>query len=172
MNWLCEEAVFEKKIVMSTRVWLLLLLSASLTMFCQTTVRQPPIAGPGPKPAGAPPANPIPAAAPSPPSDTTPVPSTTPRPTAVPAGVSAALGSPPPAASVPEQPAPPAAAGTRRPYQDILTLKQSGASDEVLLEKVRADNVNYQLTTSEIIELRDAGVPPDVMKAMLRSGQH
>ncbi len=77
--------------------------------------------------------------------------------------------SPLPAASVPPQPAP-ATVGFR-PHQDIVKLKQAGFSDEFLLSKIRTDNVNYQLTTSEILELRAAGVSETVVEAMLRSGQ-
>ncbi|HEY6146353.1 MAG TPA: hypothetical protein VIZ69_01595 [Thermoanaerobaculia bacterium] len=76
---------------------------------------------------------------------------------------------PPPAASVPAQaaaPAPPA-----RPYQDILRLKQAGLSDDFILNKVRTEGVNYGLTTSEIVELRSAGLSEGVLGEMLRSGQ-
>jgi hypothetical protein len=50
-------------------------------------------------------------------------------------------------------------------------LKRSGASDEELLRQIRADNVNYQLITPEILELRDAGVSQAVLEEMLRSGR-
>jgi hypothetical protein len=86
-------------------------------------------------------------------------------------------GSPAPAplaAAVPDQPAialdaPPAPPA--RPYRNILKLKQEGLSDEVILNKVRNDNVNYQLTTAEILELRAAGISETILQAMLRSGQ-
>jgi len=58
-----------------------------------------------------------------------------------------------------------------RPYQDILKLKQAGLSDEFLLNKIHADNVPYQLTTPEIVELRTAGISETVLEAMMRSGQ-
>ncbi len=58
-----------------------------------------------------------------------------------------------------------------RPYQDIIKLKQSGLSDEFLLNKIRTENVNYQLATSEIVALRQAGLPEAVIEAMMRSGQ-
>jgi hypothetical protein len=81
----------------------------------------------------------------------------------------AAYAPPPPAAAVPPQaPAPPMAS---RPYQDVLKLKQAGLSDEFILNKVRTDGVNYGLTTSEIVELRAAGLSEGVLEAMLRSGQ-
>jgi hypothetical protein len=77
---------------------------------------------------------------------------------------------PPPAAVVPAQPPAPAVAGAR-PYQDILKLKQAGLSDDFLLNKVRTENVNYQLTTPEILELKSAGASETLLAAMLRSGQ-
>jgi len=89
-----------------------------------------------------------------------------------------ALNIPPPpaplAAAVPDQPAvalaaPPAS--PVRPHQDILKLKQAGLSDEFILNKIRTDNVNYQLTTAEILELRAAGLSETILQAMLRSGQ-
>jgi hypothetical protein len=85
---------------------------------------------------------------------------------------------PPPAAplaaAVPDQPAiAPAApsAPPAKPYQDILKLKQAGLSDEFILNKVRTENVSYQLTTAEILELRAAGLSETILQAMLRSGQ-
>ncbi len=107
--------------------------------------------GPGPGP------NPNPAPEPAPPA---------PVPTVPPAQPLAAL--------VPDQPAiagDTAPVAVAKPYEDILRLKAAGRSDEFLLEKVRTDNVNYQLTTSEIQSLRAAGVSPAVLEAMLRSGQ-
>ena len=50
-------------------------------------------------------------------------------------------------------------------------MKQAGLSDEFLLNKIRTDNVPYQLTTREIVELRGAGVTEPVLQAMMRSGQ-
>jgi hypothetical protein len=58
-----------------------------------------------------------------------------------------------------------------RPHQDILKLKQAGLSDEFILNKIRTDNVPYSLTTSEIVELRTAGLSETVIQAMMRSGQ-
>jgi len=66
-------------------------------------------------------------------------------------------------------PVPPAAPA--RPHQDILKLKQAGLSDEFILNKIRTDNVPYSLTTSEIVELRTAGLSETVIQAMMRSGQ-
>jgi hypothetical protein len=82
-----------------------------------------------------------------------------------------AVVAPPPAAAVPDQPytgPPPAAA---RPYRDVVKLKEAGFSDEFLLNKIRTDDVAYSLTTSEILELRGAGISEPVIEAMLRSGR-
>jgi hypothetical protein len=67
------------------------------------------------------------------------------------------------------QPAP--APGSEAAYLKILRLKRSGASGDALLEKVRAGNLRYDLTTSQILELRQADVPEAVVEAMLRSGR-
>jgi hypothetical protein len=76
---------------------------------------------------------------------------------------------PPPAAAVPAQPTLPPSSSSR-PYLEILKLQESGATEQQLLDKIRRDNVRYQLTTAEILELRQAGVSETVVAAMLRSG--
>jgi hypothetical protein len=92
-------------------------------------------------------------------------------PAAAPARPGASTASPPPAAAVPEQPTPSPETRAGRPYRKILELKRSGASDDELLQKIRAENVNYQLTSSEILELRGAGISQAVIEEMMRSGQ-
>jgi len=88
------------------------------------------------------------------------------------AGVpSAAPVTPVPTAEAMAAPAPVLAPAPARPYQDILKLKQAGLTDEFILNKVRTENVPYQLTTSEIVELRNAGISENVLQAMMRSGQ-
>jgi len=149
---------------MKTRICILLLAAAVGLSSCQTSRQSPPRLAPGPSSpgTGAPgPVNPNPA------------------PPAPPPPTPLAVNVPPPApaplaAAVPDQPAialnvpasPPA-----RPYRAILKLKQEGLSDEFILKKVRTDNVNYQLTTPEILELRAAGISETILEAMLRSGQ-
>jgi hypothetical protein len=132
-------------------------------------------AQPGPPPAqpaaptGGPPTAPNPA--PAPPPVVSPVPTPAAVAPAVQSGAPAAAvpaSAPEASAGVPAQPA--VAAAPPRPYQDILKLKQAGLSDEFLLNKVHTDNVPYQLTTSEIVELRAAGVSETVLQAMMRSG--
>jgi hypothetical protein len=75
----------------------------------------------------------------------------------------------PPLAATPASPATPAA--PVRPFVDILRLKQAGMSDPFLLNKIRTESVRYDLTTNEILQLRDAGLSEAVIEAMRISGQ-
>lgn len=58
-----------------------------------------------------------------------------------------------------------------RPYAEIVRLRESGQSNEALLEKVRNENVFYSLSIFEIQKLRAAGVSEPVIEAMLASGR-
>ncbi len=60
---------------------------------------------------------------------------------------------------------------TNRPYGEIVRLRESGRSNEWLLEKVRNENVLYSLSTFDIQKLRAAGVSEQVIEAMLASGR-
>jgi len=108
------------------------------------------------------------AAEPPPPPPPTPVAvAVVPPPTAAPSSVA-----PPPAsAAVPDQPYTGAAPEVAKPYRDIIRLKSAGFSDDFLLNKIRAENVAYGLTTSEILELRATGISEAVIEAMLQSGR-
>jgi len=140
---------------MTKRLWTVLLgMSLTLAACSSTTGRGgAPPGQPSPGTGGVPPAAP-----PAPAPVVTPV---TPVPTVVPsvAPLETSLA-PPPAPVV-----------ASRPYQDIVKLKQAGLTDEFILNKVRTDNIPYQLTTSEIVELRNAGISESVLQAMMRSGQ-
>ena len=153
---------------MKPRLWTLRVLSALFVVSCKSAGPAAPPAGPSTPGTGVP-VNPNPAPAPPPPPEVTPAPPPPPQPTAAPASASAALAPPPPAAAVPPQPL--ALSATPRPHQDIIRLKQSGLSDEFLLNKIRNENVNYQLTTSDILDLRVAGLSETLIEAMMRSGQ-
>ncbi len=177
---------------MCRRVWMLAF-AVLLTLASCRTSRTGATPGPSaPSPGGAP-ANPNPAPPPpAPPPVTTPAPPPPPAPTAVPAvvAVPAAVpmtqsapasaaqtvpvgsvepASPSPAAAVPPQPPSPPAVD--RPSRDIVKLKLAGFSDEFLLNKVRSENVSYQLTTTDILDLRGAGLSEALIEAMMRSGQ-
>lgn len=147
------------RLLTSSLLLVLALVIASCSSTTAPTSSGPPVAEPG---AG--PVNPNPNPAPP-----VPPPEATPPPQAA-ALAAAASVTPQPLAAVPPQP-PSAPVPAPRPSQDIVRLKQAGLTDEFLLNKVRAENVNYQLTTSDILDLKAAGVSETVIEAMLRSGQ-
>ena len=162
---------------MRTRVWVLLVAAAVTASACSSTGAAPAPPGPSNPGTGTSSPNPriVPRATPPPAPSPTAVPPVSvipPAPAVAPAAPVPLEPAPPPAAAVPSQPpAPVAAPMTARPYQDVLKLKQAGLSDEFILNKVRSENVNYSLNTTEIVELRSAGVSETVLEAMLRSGQ-
>jgi len=151
------------------RSLLSLVLAVLLSAACRSSNPPPNPSRPAERPPEPTPAVPVPTPEPPPP---TPAPLETSQVAPPPAAEATAPSSaaPPPAASVPPQGNPPPAPSDR-PYADILRLKQAGFSDEFLLNKIRTDNVRYELTTGEILDLRAAGLSETVLAAMLRSGQ-
>ncbi len=146
---------------MNRRLWTLFLIASLGLEACRSAGPPPPAPGRRTPGTGAP-AQPSPALA-------SPAPSVTPAPFPSPTAVTPAP-TPLPVAAVPPQPPSPIVAPPRA-HQDIVKLKQAGFSDEFLLNKIRTDNLNYQLTTAEILELRAGGISEAVIEAMLRSGQ-
>ena len=146
---------------MKTRLLTIVILAAAFGIGSCRTSRQspaPPAPGPNPGTGTAAPPNPNPAPAPEPPPAPTPF----------------ALNVPPPAPalSVPDQPLSlPGSTAVSRPHDELVKMKRAGASDDTLLAKVRADGVNYGLTTADVAELKAAGFSETVLEAMLRSGQ-
>lgn len=69
-------------------------------------------------------------------------------------------------ARVPLQP-PPLSAGVA----EIVELAQKGVGDEVLIEYVRKSSVAFDLTTDEILYLKDIGVSEEILAEMLRHGR-
>jgi pyruvate dehydrogenase E2 component (dihydrolipoamide acetyltransferase) len=146
---------------MKTRLLTIVLLAAAFGVAsCKTSGQSPAPPAPGPNPGTgtAAPPNPNPAPAPEPPPAATPIALNVPTPA--------------PALAVPDQPlAPRSTSAVARPHDELVKLKRAGASDEVLLAKVRADGVNYALTTADVAELKAAGFSETVLEAMLRSGR-
>lgn len=154
---------------MNLKTFALLLLLGMTVSSCRSGIGPappPPPPGPGPGTGTSnPPPNPNPARPTPPPVPTAPPPAQ--------AQYTPAATSPPPAAAIPDQP--PASTDTAgvatRAHADILKLKQAGFSEEFLLSKIRVENVNFQLTTTEILDLRAAGLSEAVLETMLRSGR-
>ena len=145
---------------MKTRLLSIVLLAATVGIASCRSTGQPP--GPAPEPG--------PGAGTTAPPNPNPNPLPPPEPAPGPTPIASHGAAPSLAAAVPDQTAEPATAGARS-YEEILRLKRAGASDEVLLNKVRADGVNYHLTTADVVELKAAGFSEAVLQAMLRSGQ-
>ena len=78
---------------------------------------------------------------------------------------------PRPAGIVPDQPYVGTPAAPQKAYAGILRLKQEGASDEKLLETIRAEKKVYSLSLDDMQKLRAAGVSSAVIEAMLQSGR-
>ncbi len=78
---------------------------------------------------------------------------------------------PRPADIVPDQPSLGTPAAGEKPYVEILRMKEAGASDTELLEKIRSEKKIYSLTTFDIQTLRAAGISSAVVEAMLQSGR-
>ena len=78
---------------------------------------------------------------------------------------------PNPSGIVPDQPYRGTPVPSEKAYLEILSLKKAGASDEKLLEKIRAEKKAYPMTLAEMQTLKDAGVSPAVLEAMLKSGR-
>jgi len=52
---------------------------------------------------------------------------------------------------------------------DIKTLAKAGMSDEVILSQIRNTRVVYRLTTTEILDLKEAGVSQRVIDFMINT---
>ncbi len=88
-------------------------------------------------------------------------------PAAQPAPAAPENAAPPESVAEPGAPTPPIASDAAR---EILRLRQAGYSEDFLLNKVRHDNVDYHLTTDDLIALRQAGLSETLVDAMVRSG--
>src|SRR6267143_1388528 len=51
---------------------------------------------------------------------------------------------------------------------DVVKLSQSGVSDDVLLAFVNSSQQPYNLSANDVLYLKNAGLPPAVLEAMLR----
>jgi hypothetical protein len=118
---------------------------------CASKPKPAPVATPTPEPVAASPAPPAPPAAAAPATEVAPPPAPATS----------------PYESMPSAAPPPATAA----YEEILRLKQANMSDQFILTKIRTDNINYDLTTDQILSLRRAGLSEEILEAMIKSGQ-
>jgi hypothetical protein len=83
-----------------------------------------------------------------------------------------AVTPPRPAVVVPDQTYVGTPASSEKPYAEILRMKQAGASEEKLLEKIAAGKKVYSMSLEDVRTLRGAGVSYAVIEAMMQSGRH
>jgi hypothetical protein len=89
----------------------------------------------------------------------------------VPVTPTPAVTAPRPSGIIPDQPFVGTPSAGEKPYAGILRLKQGGATDEQMLERIASDNRSYSLSTADLQALRSAGVSAHVIEAMMRAGR-
>ena len=83
----------------------------------------------------------------------------------------AAVTPPRPSGIVPDQSFVGTPAAGEKSYAGILRMKQAGATEEEMLDRIAAEKKSYSLTTNDLRTLKDAGVSTRVIEAMMRSGR-
>lgn len=53
----------------------------------------------------------------------------------------------------------------------VLTLKNAGLSEELILQTIAASAANYQLDPNQMVELKQAGLSDAIIGAMLQASQ-
>jgi hypothetical protein len=71
----------------------------------------------------------------------------------------------------PKSPTPTAARSVPMTNADVLALKAAGFRDELVVMKVRASAVRFQLDTSDLIELKRAGLSEVIVEAMVQASK-
>jgi hypothetical protein len=54
---------------------------------------------------------------------------------------------------------------------DVLTLKQAGISDSLIIEKIRSSPVKFELGTTDLVALKKSGLADAVIAAMLEASR-
>jgi len=74
-----------------------------------------------------------------------------------------------PIASLAEKPAS-AISGKLLTNEDIISLKEAGFSDEIIIAKIKSAPAGYKLDTSDMLALKKAGLTNAVISAMVLAG--
>jgi len=61
--------------------------------------------------------------------------------------------------------------GTPLTNTDVLSLKQAGLSDQLIIDKIRSSPANYSLETSDLLSLKQAGLPDPIVSAMIEASK-
>jgi hypothetical protein len=65
----------------------------------------------------------------------------------------------------------PRAKGPKLTNADIVTLKQNGFSDEVVISKINASRADYKLETQDLLELKKNNISEGVITAMIEASK-
>ena len=82
-----------------------------------------------------------------------------------------AVTAPRPSGIIPDQPFVGTPAAGEKPYAGILRMKEAGATEDQMLERIAKEKKSYSLSTTDLRTLRDAGISPRVIEAMMRTGR-
>ncbi len=63
------------------------------------------------------------------------------------------------------------ALGASLTSEDVSALWKAGVGERVILAKIAESGSTFDLSTTEIIDLKKAGIPDSVLEAMIRSGE-
>lgn len=63
----------------------------------------------------------------------------------------------------------PKLSGNALTNKDILSLKQAGISDQLIIDKIRSSQAKYSLETSDLVALKQAGIADAVISAMIEA---
>ena len=61
--------------------------------------------------------------------------------------------------------------GTKLTNADILTLKDAGFTDDVVMSKIKASGADYKLEVNDLLELKKAGVSEGVIATMIEASK-
>jgi hypothetical protein len=67
--------------------------------------------------------------------------------------------------------APRAVKGPKLTNADVVTLKQNGFSDEVVIAKIKASAADYKLETQDLLELKKTNISEGVITAMIEASK-
>ena len=76
-----------------------------------------------------------------------------------------------PAVPGPATAAPTVTSGPKLTNVDIVSLKQAGFGDEVIVSKIRGSGADYKLDVTDLTELKKAGISDAVVAAMLEASR-
>ena len=61
--------------------------------------------------------------------------------------------------------------GPKLTNADVVTLKETGFSDEVIISKIKASSADYKLEVNDLLELKKANVSEPVIAAMIEASR-